>query len=82
MKRLNKWALTGVLTLVIDYLIFVTFFEFIKVVTIANFFAASVSLSFNYLAHHTWSFKSEQTKASTLKRYILNSIFFWIISRF
>ena len=80
MKRLQKWAMTGVLTFVVEYVIFVIFFGYIQIVTIANFFAASVSLTFNYLLHHTWSFKSKQSKTSTLKRYAINSTFFWVIS--
>jgi putative flippase GtrA len=77
---LLRWALVGVTTALIDYIIFVSIYSMIVSVVIANFFAGLVSLSFNYSAHCFWSFKSQAVHTKTGLKYGINLIIFWSIS--
>jgi putative flippase GtrA len=49
-------------------------------VYIANLIAAVVATSLNYLAHHRWTFKSNQQHSRSGLKYLLNLIFWWFIS--
>lgn len=75
-----RWALVGMSTAVIDYVIFISMYSVIKSVLIANFFAGLISITFNYLAHYFWSFKSEADHSKSGIKYLLNLITFWSIS--
>ena len=75
-----RWALVGMSTAVIDYVIFISMYSVIKSVLIANFFAGLISITFNYLAHYFWSFKSEADHSKSGVKYLLNLITFWSIS--
>ena len=79
-RSLLRWALVGVTTALIDYMIFVSIYSMIISVLIANFFAGLVSLSFNYSAHYFWSFKSQTVHTKTGLKYGINLIIFWSIS--
>ena len=74
-----RWALVGMSTAVIDYVIFISMYSVIKSVLIANFFAGLISITFNYLAHYFWSFKSEADHSKSGIKYLLNLITFWSI---
>ena len=75
-----RWAAVGITTTAIDYIFFITLFGPIDSVFIANLFAAVVATSFNYLTHHRWTFKSNQNHSRSGVKYLLNLIFWWLIS--
>ena len=75
-----RWAAVGITTTTIDYLLFITLFGPIDSVFIANLFAAVVATSFNYLTHHRWTFKSNQNHSRSGIKYLMNLIFWWLIS--
>jgi len=74
-----RWALVGITTTVIDYLIFISMYSVITSVLIANFCAGVSSISFNYLAHYFWSFKSQVDHSKSGVKYLLNLVIFWIL---
>ena len=75
-----RWILVGLFTTVTDYLIFVSLYGPINSVVIANFISGFVSTSINYYTHHRWTFKSEQDHSKSGTRYLLNLIFWWVVS--
>ena len=75
-----RWAAVGITTTTIDYLLFITLFGPIDSVFIANLFAAVIATSFNYLTHHRWTFKSNQQHSRSGIKYLMNLIFWWLIS--
>jgi len=75
-----RWALVGVTTTVIDYIIFISIYSVIISVLVANFFAGLVSIGFNYSAHYFWSFKSQTDHTKAGLKYLINLITFWSIS--
>jgi len=77
---LLRWAIVGVATAVIDYIIFISIYSVITSVFVSNFFAGLVSLSFNYGAHYFWSFKSQTDHTKAGLKYLINLITFWSIS--
>ena len=79
-RSLLRWALVGVSTAVIDYIIFISLYSVITSVLVANFFAGLVSIGFNYSAHYFWSFKSQTDHTKAGLRYLINLITFWSIS--
>ena len=72
-----RWALVGITTTLIDYLIFISLYSVITSVLIANFCAGLFSITFNYLAHYFWSFKSEADHSKSGVKYLLNLVIFW-----
>ena len=75
-----RWVAVGASTTLVDYLIFITIYGPVNSVFIANLFSASVSTSINYYAHHKWTFKSDQNHSKSGLKYILNLIFWWLVS--
>jgi putative flippase GtrA len=75
-----RWALVGLATAVIDYIIFISIYSVITSVLVANFFAGLVSIGFNYSAHYFWSFKSQTDHTKSGMKYLINLITFWSIS--
>ena len=75
-----RWVAVGASTTLVDYLIFITVYGPVNSVFIANLFSASVSTSINYYAHHKWTFKSNQNHSRSGFKYILNLIFWWLVS--
>ena len=72
-----RWALVGITTAVIDYFIFISMYSVITSVLIANFCAGIFSITFNYLAHYFWSFKSQVDHSKSGIKYLLNLVIFW-----
>ena len=72
-----RWALVGTTTVIIDYLIFISMYSVITSVLIANFCAGLISITFNYLAHYFWSFKSQADHSKSGIKYLLNLVIFW-----
>ena len=75
-----RWASVGITTALIDYLIFITMYSVITSVLIANFTAGLFSITFNYLAHYSWSFKSEVDHGKSGAKYLINLVTFWSLS--
>ena len=75
-----RWAAVGITTAAIDYILFITLFGPINSVFIANLIAAVVATSLNYLTHHRWTFKSNQQHSRSGMKYLMNLIFWWLIS--
>jgi putative flippase GtrA len=75
-----RWALVGITTAIIDYLIFISIYSAIMSVLIANFLAGLFSITFNYLAHYFWSFKSEADHGKSGSKYFINLVVFWSLA--
>ena len=75
-----RWAAVGITTTVIDYTIFIMFYGATDSVFGSNLFAATAATTFNYLTHHRWTFKSNQQHTRSGVKYLLNLIFWWIVS--
>jgi putative flippase GtrA len=75
-----RWGLVGVTTTLIDYLLFISLYEIIKYVFLANLISATVATLINYLTHHRWTFKSPQNHSRSGMKYLLNLIFWWLVS--
>jgi putative flippase GtrA len=79
-RSLWKWALVGVTTTVIDYIIFISIYSVITSVLIANFLAGLVSIGFNYSAHYFWSFRSQTDHTIAGLKYLMNLVTFWSLN--
>jgi putative flippase GtrA len=75
-----RWMLVGFFTTATDYLIFISLYGPIDSVVISNFISGFVATSINYYIHHRWTFKSEQDHSKSGTRYLLNLIFWWVVS--
>jgi putative flippase GtrA len=75
-----RWGLVGITTTLIDYLLFISLYGLIKSVFLANLISATVATSINYLTHHRWTFRSEQNHSRSGLKYLLNLIFWWLVS--
>ena len=72
--------LVGLFTTATDYLIFISLYGPINSVVVANFISGFVSTSINYYTHHRWTFKSDQEHLKSGGRYLINLIFWWVVS--
>jgi putative flippase GtrA len=72
-----RWALVGIITVIIDYIIFIGMYSVITSVLVANFLAGLLSITFNYLAHYSWSFKSETDYGKSGIKFLINLVIFW-----
>ncbi len=75
-----RWGLVGMTTTLVDYLLFISLYGPISSVFLANLISATVATSINYFTHHRWTFKSEQNHSRTGLKYLLNLIFWWLVS--
>ena len=75
-----RWGLVGMTTTLVDYLLFISLYGPINSVFLANLISATVATSINYLTHHRWTFKSEQNHSRSGFKYLLNLIFWWLVS--
>ena len=73
-----RWFIVGVTSLLIDICGFAFGLEISESIFVANFVAAILSTSFNYLAHYFWTFNSKGRHGKTILRYYLNIFFLWI----
>jgi putative flippase GtrA len=72
--------LVGGITVAIDWLIFVNLYVRIESVALANLISGAFSASFNYFAHHHWTFKSSQDHKQTGIRYIISLFFGYLLN--
>jgi putative flippase GtrA len=75
-----RWGTVGILTTALDYLLFVNLYGPIDSVFIANLISASIATSINYFTHHRWTFKTNQNHSKSGAKYLLNLIFWWLVS--
>jgi len=75
-----RWAVVGLSTTLIDYLIFISLYSWSRSVFFSNLISASVATSINYLLHHRWTFKSDLNYTKSGIRYLVNLIFWWFMS--
>ena len=75
-----RWSLVGVTTTAIDYSLFITLYGPINSIFLANLISAAVATSINYLTHHRWTFRSDQNHSRSGAKYLLNLIFWWLVS--
>jgi putative flippase GtrA len=75
-----RWALVGVSTTGLDYILFIFLYAQINSVYLANLISASVATSINYFTHHHWTFRSDQNHSRSGFKYLLNLCFWWLIS--
>ena len=75
-----RWMIVGFTTTATDYLIFISIYGPIDSVVISNFISGLVSTSINYYTHHKWTFKSEQDHAKSGTRFLVNLVFWWVVS--
>jgi putative flippase GtrA len=69
--------LVGITTSILDYLLFIFIYSNLEYILISNFISGVISISFNYLAHYSWSFKSKSVHSESSLRYLMNLIVFW-----
>ena len=79
-KSLIRWVIVGTTTTVIDYLIFIVLYMQTKSVFFANLVATIAAITFNYVMHHKWTFRSQQQHTSSGFKYLLNLSFWWLTS--
>lgn len=75
-----RWGLVGITTTLVDYFLFIFLYGLISSVFLANLISASVATCINYLTHHRWTFKSKQNHSRSGFKYLLNLIFWWLVS--
>jgi putative flippase GtrA len=75
-----RWGLVGLTTTAIDFLLFTTLYYAINSVFISNLISATVATSINYATHHRWTFRSKQDHSRSGVKYLLNLIFWWLVS--
>jgi putative flippase GtrA len=75
-----RWVAVGLVTTATDYLIFILLYGPIDSVVISNFISGIVATSINYYTHHRWTFKSDQNHSRSGTRYLVNLIFWWLVS--
>ena len=75
-----RWGTVGILTTALDYLLFVNLYGPINSVFIANLISAPIATSINYFTHHRWTFKTDQNHSKSGAKYLLNLIFWWLVS--
>ena len=75
-----RWGTVGILTTALDYLLFVNLYGPINSVFFANSISASIATSINYFTHHRWTFKTNQNHSKSGAKYLLNLIFWWLVS--
>ena len=75
-----RWGLVGMTTTILDYLLFISLYGPINSVFLANLISATVATCINYLTHHRWTFRSEQNHSRSGFKYLINLIFWWLVS--
>jgi len=75
-----RWGMVGLFTTAVDYLLFVSLYGPINSVFISNLISTAFATSINYFTHHRWTFKSEQNHSRSGVKYLLNLIFWWLVS--
>ena len=75
-----RWALVGILTTGLDYVLFLIFYSRFESVFFANLMSSLFATTLNYFVHSKWTFKSDQLHSKTGIKYFLSLAFWWILS--
>ena len=75
-----RWASVGLVTAIIDYIVFFIFYTKTNSVLFSNFLSGFTSITFNYIAHYNWTFKAKISHTRTGPKFFLNLVFIWFIS--
>jgi len=75
-----RWGAVGLCTTTVDYLLFINLYGPINSIFIANLISTSVATAINYFTHHRWTFKSKQDHSKSGVKYLLNLVFWWVVS--
>jgi putative flippase GtrA len=75
-----RWGVVGMATFVIDYSLFIFLFDATKSVYMANLISTTVATAINYYTHHRWTFKTDQNHSRTGLKYLINLMFWWLVS--
>jgi putative flippase GtrA len=75
-----RWLLVGSVTVGIDWLVFVNVYPKVKSVALANLISGFLSTSFNYIAHHHWTFWSKQRHLESGVRYVIALLFGYVLN--
>ena len=75
-----RWGTVGLLTTIVDYLVFINLYGLVNSVFLANLISSSTATSINYYSHHRWTFKSDQNHSNSGVKYLLNLAFWWLVS--
>ena len=72
--------MVGLTTTAIDFILFTTLYYAVNSVFISNLISVTVATSINYATHHRWTFRSELNHSRSGFKYLLNIIFWWLVS--
>jgi putative flippase GtrA len=75
-----RWGVVGMATFIIDYSLFIFLFDATKSVYMANLISTTVATAINYYTHHRWTFKTDQNHSRTGLKYLINLMFWWLVS--
>ena len=78
-KPILIWAIVGALTVLIEYFVFIFLYQVSTSVIFANLLAGIFGITFNYLSHYFWSFKSSSKHSNSLPKFLINYISFWTL---
>ena len=81
-KSVWRWMCVGLVIRIIDYLVFIVFYNFTKSVFIANFISGVIAIPLSYLSHYFYTFRSSEKFSSSSARYLIRLIILWIFSTF
>ena len=73
-----RWGFVGLLTLLIDYWVFIYLYRQAESVLVSNSISALTALFFNYCSHYAWSFSSKAQHKFSIPKYLLNFISNWV----
>ena len=79
-KSMLRWSAVGILTNAIDYVLFIFLYGPIDSVFLANLISASIATLINFFSHHRWTFRSNQIHSNSGAKYVINLIFWWLVS--
>jgi putative flippase GtrA len=77
-----RWALVGISTFLIDYIIFLKLYSNTSSVLFSNFVSGVFSIVFNYLSNYFWSFNSQSDHSKSGLKYLVNLIIIWGVNTF
>jgi putative flippase GtrA len=76
---LFRWLAVAFLTVLVDYLIFMSIYKHIQSVFASNLVSGIVATSINYSSHYRWTFTSKNSHVKAGFRYFLNWVIWWIV---
>lgn len=78
--KMLRWGTVGLLSNIVDYLLFIYLYHSLNSVLISNLIASLFSTSINFFTHHIWTFNSSQTYSKSGVKYLVNLVFWWVVA--